>query len=205
MIKNIAPRRWALLLGGLACGSFGIALMLRAEVGLGPWDVLHQGLSERSGISIGMVSILVSVPILLLWWPLGERPGIGTVINTILLGFLIDLYLHVLPVQTWLPVQLGQMLVGIVLMGIGTGLYLSAQLGAGPRDGLMMGLVRRSGWSVRLIRTLLEVSVLALGWLLGGSVGLGTLAFAFGIGPVVQATLWLVGGRPAEMPMKREP
>lgn len=188
-------------MGGIVVASLGIALMIRANVGLGPWDVLHQGLSGQTGISIGMISILVAVPIMLCWLPLGERPGLGTLINIVLIGVALDLFLLVAPVPTWLPAQAAQMAAGVVVMGIGSGLYLSAGMGAGPRDGLMMGLVRRTGLSVRLVRTLIELSVLGLGWLLGGSVGIGTLAFAFGIGPVVQATLQVMGRQPA--PAKR--
>lgn len=184
--------RWVLLFGGFVCVSLGVALMVQAHVGLGPWDVLHQGISRQTGIPIGMMTIFVALPIMLVWIPLGEQPGIGTLLNVVLIGMFIDLFLLVLPSPHWFLAQVVQMLVGVVVMGIGAGLYLSAGLGAGPRDGLMMGLVRRTGLSVRLIRTLMELSVLGVGWLLGGSVGPGTLAFAFGIGPVIQWTLQLV-------------
>lgn len=196
---RLQVRRFVWLLCGLTILGLGIAIQVRAGLGLGPWDVLHQGISNQTGISIGTVIILVGLPIMLLWLPLGERPGFGTIANVFGVGIAADLFLNILPVQTWLPAQLGQLVFAVAIMGVGSGLYLSAGMGAGPRDGVMMGLVRRTGWSVRLIRTLLEVSVLAIGWLLGGSVGLGTVVFALGIGPAVQITLRVLrrfGGQP---------
>jgi uncharacterized membrane protein YczE len=186
-------KRWTNLIIGLTCFGLGVALMVRADLGLSPWEVLHQGLSEQTGIPIGMVSILMGVPILLAWLPLGERPGWGTLVNIVLIGLVTDLALLALPDVSLLALRAALMIGGILTVGVGSGLYLGAAMGAGPRDGLMLGLARRSGWSVRLIRTLLEVAVLAAGWLLGGTVGIGTLAFAFGIGPVVQAALRLFG------------
>lgn len=188
--------RWVFLLGGFMGISLGAVLMIRAQVGVGPWDVLHQGISRHTGISIGQVSILIALPLLLIWLPLRERPGIGTVLNMLMIGLLVDLFMRFVPLVTWLPAQLAQMTVGIVVLGIGGGLYLSAGMGAGPRDGLMMGLVRRTGWSVRLVRTLMELTVLVVGWRLGGNVGIGTVAFAFGIGPVMQMTFQVLGTQP---------
>jgi uncharacterized membrane protein YczE len=189
---KISWLRWTVLFVGLMTVGFGLALMVRAEVGLGPWDVLHQGISKQIGVSIGLVSILVSAPIMLCWLPLGERPGLGTLANMILVGVALDLFMLVLPTATWLPLQFAQMVAGVIIMGVGSGIYLGVGMGAGPRDGLMMGLVRRTGWSVQLVRTLLELTVLALGWSLDGSVGVGTLGFAFGVGPVLQITLGLM-------------
>jgi uncharacterized membrane protein YczE len=171
--------------------------MVQAQIGLGPWDVLHQGIARWLDLSIGTVVILLGIPIMLLWIPLGERLGPGTVLNTLFVGTLINVFMGIVPPLTaeaiappWLfPAQLAQMTLGVVIMGIGVGLYLSTGLGAGPRDGVMMGLVRRTGWSVRVIRTSMELTALFIGWLLGGTVGIGTLLFAYGIGPVVQATL----------------
>ncbi len=163
--------------------------MVRANAGLGPWDVLHQGISLRLGITMGKIGIGVGLLLLLLWVPLGERPGIGTICNAILIGVVIDISLPLLPPVTVLPLQLAQMLIGVGLIGVGSGLYLSAGMGAGPRDGVMLGLVRLTGLSIRLVRTGIELAVLLAGWLLGGSVGLGTVAFALAIGPVIQATL----------------
>lgn len=205
MTRTLA-RRWALLLVGLAGFGVGIAGMVQSNLGLGPWDVLHQGLARQFGLPIGMVGILVGLPIMLAWWPLGERPGWGTPINIVLIGVLTDLTLAVLPPAANLATAALLLIGGILLVGGGTGLYLSAEMGAGPRDGLMLGIARRTGGSIRLVRTLIEVAALAAGWLLGGTVGVGTLAFAFGIGPVVQASLWaiqragrgVVAARPAE-------
>jgi uncharacterized membrane protein YczE len=171
----------------------GVALMVQADLGLSPWEVLHQGISEQTGIPIGTVSILLGVPILLAWWPLGQRPGWGTLINIVLIGLMTDLTLAVLPPVTGLAPRVLLMAGGILSVGVGSGLYLSAAMGAGPRDGLMLGFARRTGGSVRLVRTALEVTVLAVGWLLGGTIGIGTLAFAFGIGPIVQAALRVFG------------
>lgn len=166
--------------------------MVKADVGLGPWDVLHQGLSVLSGVRIGRVAIGVGVLLLLLWIPLRERPGIGTVFNAVMIGLVVDLLMPWIATPERLGIALAQMGAGVVVIGIGSGLYLTAEMGAGPRDGLMMGLVRVTGLSVRVIRTLIELTVLLLGWLLGGSIGVGTLAFAFGIGPVIQATLGIL-------------
>jgi len=201
--RGIAPQRWALLFGGFVGISLGAVMMIRAQVGLGPWDVLHQGISRQTGISIGMASILIAAPLMLGWLPLRERPGIGTLLNIVMIGLLIDLFMRFLPVATWLPVQLLQMAVGVVVLGTGAGLYLSAGMGAGPRDGLMMGLVRRTGRSVRLIRTLMELTVLVVGWFMGGTVGIGTVAFALGIGPVIQTTFQVLGTQPS--PVRRVP
>lgn len=197
---NTLPGRWLQFALGILGLGFGIALMVRAEIGLGPWDVLHQGVSRQTGIPMGQSAILVGLLIMLLWLPLRQRPGIGTVLNIIFVGLLTDLLLALLPPLSsdivpagWLlPTQLVQMTAGIVVLGCGAGLYILAGLGTGPRDGVMMGLVERTGWSVRLIRTLIELVALAVGWLLGGSVGLGTVMFAVGIGPVIQYTLRVV-------------
>jgi uncharacterized membrane protein YczE len=186
---RIPLSRWVRLLVGLTLFGFGIVLMVKADVGLGPWDVLHQGLSVLFGIRIGRVAIGVGVLLLLLWIPLKERPGIGTVCNAVLIGLVVDLLMPWIGTPEHLVLALLQMGAGVVVIGIGSGLYLTAEMGAGPRDGLMMGLVRVTGLSVRVIRTFIELTVLLGGWLLGGSIGIGTLAFAFGIGPVIQATL----------------
>jgi len=180
------------LLAGFVAMAVGTAAMVNAGLGLGSWQVLHQGISVHTGIQLGTVQILVGIPVLALWWPLGEKPGIGTVLNVALVGVIINLAIPLVPVPgPEAPLaQLGLMAGGVVLIGIGSGLYLAADLGAGPRDGLMTGLHRRFGWPIFAVRTTLEVGVLAAGWLLGGTVGLGTLVFAFGIGPIVQ---WALG------------
>jgi uncharacterized membrane protein YczE len=184
-----AVRRMPGLLVGLILFGFGIALMAEAGLGLGPWEAFHQGLGRLTGHEIGTISVLLGIPILLLWWPLGERPGIGTLLNVVLIGTATNVGIALLPTANAVDIQLAMMLGGLVTIGIGSGLYLAADLGAGPRDGLMTGIHRRFGWSIRRARTFVEVTVLALGWLLGGNIGLGTLAFAFGIGPLVQLFL----------------
>jgi len=162
--------------------------MVAADLGLGPWDVLHQGLSRLSGIPIGMTAILVGLVVLGLWFPLRERPGLGTLLNVLVIGLVIDLVLVwlVTPADLWL--RWVMMLAGPVLFAIGSGFYIGAGLGPGPRDGVMTGLARQ-GVPVGVARFLIEVTVLAAGWLLGGRVGVGTLAFALGIGPLVHVLL----------------
>ena len=182
-------RRLPGLLIGLIVFGLGIALMVQAGLGLGPWEAFHQGLARLTGLQIGTVSILLGLPILLLWWPLGERPGLGTLLNVALIGTATNAGLTVIPAQLELPGQLAMMITGVLVIGIGSGLYLGADLGPGPRDGLMTGLHHRFGWSIRRARTAIELSVLVLGFLLGGTVGLGTVVFAFGIGPIVQWAL----------------
>src|SRR5918996_2490542 len=182
-------RRVPGLLVGLILFGFGIALMAEAGLGLGPWEAFHQGLGRLTGHEIGTISVLLGIPILLLWWPLGERPGIGTLLNVVLIGTATNVGIALLPTAVGVGIQLAMMLAGLVIIGIGSGLYLAADLGAGPRDGLMTGIHRRFGLSIRRARTFVEVTVLVLGWLLGGTIGLGTLAFAFGIGPLVQVFL----------------
>ncbi len=193
LVDRWSPRKAAPRLPGLLAGlvifGIGIALMAAAGLGLGPWEVLHQGISRYTGIPLGTVSILLGFPILLLWIPLGEYPGIGTVLNVLVIGSATNVALPLLPVPTELVPQLAMMLAGVVVIGIGSGLYLGAHLGPGPRDGLMTGMHGRFGWSVRRARTAVEVTVLIAGFLLGGTVGIGTVVFAFGIGPVVQTAL----------------
>jgi uncharacterized membrane protein YczE len=189
-VRAAAPRLPSLLLGLVAFGT-GIALMVEAGLGLGPWEALNQGIARQLGLEIGTVSILLGIPILALWWPLGERPGIGTVCNVVLIGTSTNVALAVLPTppEGALAVRLATMLGGVVVIAIGSGLYLSTDLGPGPRDGLMTGIHHRFGWSIRRARTAVELSVLLLGWLLGGTVGIGTIVFALGIGPLVQIAL----------------
>ncbi len=179
------------LLAGLVIFGLGIALMARAGLGLGPWEALHEGLQFRTGIPMGTISILLGVPILALWWPLGERPGLGTLVNVVLIGTATNVGNAIVPTQTVPFMQLLQMIAGVLVIGLGSGLYLAADLGAGPRDGLMVGVHRRFGWSIRRSRTAIEIAVLIVGWLLGGTIGLGTVVFAFCIGPVVQKMLGL--------------
>jgi uncharacterized membrane protein YczE len=170
----------------------GIGLMAGAELGLGPWDVLHQGLAQRTDLTLGLLNIIVGAAVLALWVPLRQRPGIGTVLNVVIIGLVVDATLALLPHLEALPPRVGAMVGGVVLMGVGSGLYIGAGLGPGPRDGLMTGVAAR-GHSVRSVRTALEVTVLAIGWALGGTVGVGTVVQALAIGPLVQACLDRLG------------
>jgi uncharacterized membrane protein YczE len=186
--RVVLPRLPGLLAGLIAFG-VGIALMAEAGLGLGPWEVFHQGIARLTGLQLGTVSILVGIPVLALWYPLGERPGVGTVLNIALIGTATNLALDVIPAAAGLPAQLAMMLGGVVTIAIGSGLYLASDLGPGPRDGLMTGLHLRFGWSIRRARTAIEITVLVVGFLAGGTVGLGTIVFALGIGPLVQVAL----------------
>jgi uncharacterized membrane protein YczE len=179
--------RLARLLFGLVLFGFGLALMVIADLGLSPWDVFHQGVSQRTGVPIGTVVIITGLLLLVLWIPLKERIGIGTIANAIVIGLTLDLFLLILPGQIdALAVRWLSMLLGVLLVAIGSGFYIGAGLGPGPRDGLMTGITRRTGYPLGLVRGVLEIGVLIIGWLLGGTVGVGTLVFAFGIGPLVQ-------------------
>jgi uncharacterized membrane protein YczE len=183
------PRRLVQLYVGLVLYGASAAWMVRAGLGLGPWDVLHQGVAELSGISIGVVSVIVGAAVLLLWVPLRQRPGLGTVSNVFVVGLSMDAALWITPAPEALTVRVPLLAGAVLLNGVATGLYISARFGPGPRDGLMTGLHDVTGWSVRLVRTLIEVAVLATGWLLGGSVGVGTVVYALAIGPLAQAFL----------------
>ena len=181
-------RRLPRLLIGLLMVGVGLAAMVEAELGLGPWDVLHQGISRRTGIPIGTVGILLGFVVLLGWLPLRQRLGVGTIVNVAVVGVTLDVVLYLAPTPRALPLRAACLVGGIVLAGVGSGLYIGAGLGAGPRDGLMTGLAAR-GHSLGGVRTVLEVTALALGWALGGTVGAGTVLFAFSIGPLVQLCL----------------
>lgn len=170
---------------GLAVCGVGIALLLRAELGAAPWDVLHQGISHHTGLPVGTVIVIVGAAVLLAWIPLRERPGLGTVLNAVLIGLTVNAVEPLLDVPDQLGARLVAVAAGIVSFGLGSGLYIGAGLGPGPRDGLMTGLARR-GWSIRAARTGLELVVVIAGVALGGTIGLGTAAFALAVGPVVQ-------------------
>jgi uncharacterized membrane protein YczE len=184
-IRDRLPRRLVQLVVGLTLYGVSMALMLEAALGLDPWDVFHQGLAERIGLSFGTITIIVGAAVLLLWIPLRQRPGIGTVSNVVLVGLAVDGALALLPSPSALALRITFLVVGIVLNGVATGLYIGARLGPGPRDGLMTGYVAlRPGRSIRLVRTVIEVAVLAVGFLLGGTVGIGTVVYALAIGPL---------------------
>jgi uncharacterized membrane protein YczE len=176
------------LFAGLVLFGVSLALMVRAELGLGPWDVFHQGIADRTGLSIGIVVNLTAVAVLLLWIPLRQRPGIGTLANVVVVGLVTDAALALIPTVPGLPLRAGLLAAGILLNAVATALYVGAGLGPGPRDGLMTGLAAR-GHSIRLVRTGIELAVLAAGWLLGGVVGVGTVLYALSIGPLVGVLL----------------
>ncbi|MFI6653405.1 YitT family protein [Streptomyces sp. NPDC050529] len=180
------PRRLIQLYAGLALYGASSALLVVAGLGLEPWGVLHQGLAELTGISIGVVSIIIGAIVLLLWIPLRQRPGLGTVSNVFAVGLAMDGTLALVPEVHGLAAQAGVMVAGVVLNGVATGLYIAARFGPGPRDGLMTGLHRRTGRSIRLVRTAIEIAVVATGFLLGGSLGVGTVLYALAIGPLAQ-------------------
>jgi uncharacterized membrane protein YczE len=190
-LRVALPRLPGLLVGLVLFGA-GIALMVESGLGLGPWEALHQGIAVQLGIPIGTVSVLLGIPILALWWPLGERPGLGTVLNVLVIGTSTNLAIALVPTGEAVPVQLAMMAGGVGVIAFGSGIYLSADLGPGPRDGLMTGVHHRFGWSIRRARTSIELSVLAVGWVLGGTIGLGTVLFALGIGPAIQFWLGIV-------------
>ncbi|WP_369043967.1 YczE/YyaS/YitT family protein [Streptomyces sp. Midd1] len=191
------PCRLVQLYAGLALYGGSSALLVEAGLGLEPWNVLHQGLAELTGLTIGVVSIIVGAAVLLLWIPLRQRPGLGTVSNVFVVGIAMDGTLALLPDTHSLAVRVPLLLAGVVLNGMATGLYITAAFGPGPRDGLMTGLHRRTGRSVRLVRTVLEVAVVATGFALGGTVGVGTVLYAVAIGPLAQLFLRVFAVRPA--------
>jgi uncharacterized membrane protein YczE len=179
-------RRLVRLYVGLVLYGASSALMIRAELGLDPWDVFHQGLSRLTGVSIGVVSIVVGAAVLLLWWPIRQRPGLGTVSNVFVVGLAIDATCRLLPHCEALALRVPLLVAGVLLNGVATGLYITASFGPGPRDGLMTGLHRTTGRSLRLVRSGIEVTVLAAGFALGGGVGAGTVLYALSIGPLAQ-------------------
>ncbi|MDQ3592944.1 MAG: hypothetical protein M3386_08595, partial [Actinomycetota bacterium] len=179
-------RRLVQLFAGLFLYGWAMAMMIRSRLGLDPWDVFHDGIVQRTGLSFGTVVIAVSVVVLVGWIPLRQWPGLGTVANAVVIGLVTDLGLALIPAPESVTVRTGLVLGGIGLNGLAGATYIGAQFGPGPRDGLMTGLVRRTGRSIRLVRTSIELSVLALGWALGGTVGIGTVLYALAIGPLVQ-------------------
>lgn len=191
-VRALWVRRVAQLTVGLVAYGLAIGVMLRAGIGVAPWDVLAQGITKQTGVPFGLVAILVGAVVLLLWIPIRQRPGIGTVLNILVIGPAAELGLWLVPQQTE-PWQQGVVFAGgLALLALATGLYVGARLGPGPRDGLMTGIHARFGWPIWAVRTGIEVTVLAIGFVLGGQVGIGTLAFALLIGPMVGATLPLL-------------
>jgi uncharacterized membrane protein YczE len=182
-------RRIAQLLIGLFLYGISIAMMVQAGIGVSPWDVLTQGVSKQTGLPFGLVTNLIGILVLLLWIPIRQKPGIGTVLNVLLIGPSAQLGLALIPTTTVVWQQVLLFTGGLALLAIASGLYLGARFGPGPRDGLMTGLHRRTGWRIWIVRTGIEVVVLTIGWFLGGNVGVGTLAFALLIGPMVGVTM----------------
>ena len=182
-------RRVVQLFAGLTLYGISMAFMVESGLGLNPWDVFHQGLARHTPLSFGTVVILVGAVVLLLWIPLRQRPGIGTLSNVVVIGLVADGALALLPTPHPMAARIGYLAGGVLLNGLASGLYIGAALGPGPRDGLMTGLVTRTGASIRLVRTGLEVAVVLTGWLLGGTLGVGTVVYALAIGPLVQLFL----------------
>jgi uncharacterized membrane protein YczE len=195
------PRRLVQLYLGLLLYGVSMAFMIQARLGSMPWDVFHQGVTRLTGLRFGWVVVALSGIILLLWIPLRQRPGVGTVSNALTVGLFADRTLAVLPAPHPMATRIAFLTLGILLNALASGLYIGAALGPGPRDGLMTGLVARTGRSIRLIRTAIEVTVVLSGWLLGGVFGAGTVIYALTIGPLIQLVLpRLVVRRPIEVP-----
>lgn len=188
----LLARRLAQLLVGLFLYGFAIGMMLEAAVGVAPWDVLTQGLMNVTGLPFWLLTNIIGVVVLLLWIPIRQKPGIGTVLNVLMIGPSADVARWMIPEVTELLPRILLFAGALVLLAVATGLYIGARFGPGPRDGLMTGIHRRWGWRIWIVRTSIEVTVLAIGWVLGGNVGLGTLAFALLIGPMVNVTLPLL-------------
>lgn len=191
------PVRLLQLYAGLALYGFSDAMLVQSALGLSPWDVLHQGLSRHTPISIGLWVNIVGLAVLLLWIPLRQRPGLGTVSNVLVIGLALDASLAVLAVPRGLPARSAYLVVGVLLNAVATAAYIGARFGPGPRDGLMTGIAAR-GHTIRVVRTGLEATVLAIGWALGGTVGIGTLAYAAGIGPLAHVLLPLLQVRESD-------
>jgi len=192
---NLKPKPLTLifLVFGLFLFGLGESLLITSGAGVGPYTVLAQGISNHSGWSIGLSTFVISIFVLLMWIPLKQKPGMGTILNAFIIALTIEFSVYYLPYPETYPMQILQVVVGVLIIGIGSGFYLIANLGAGPRDGLMIGLQKKTNLPIYSIRTIIEVSVVIVGWLMGGVVGLGTAIFAFGIGPSVALGLSMVG------------
>ncbi|HEY9499972.1 MAG TPA: hypothetical protein VIQ78_13195 [Terrimesophilobacter sp.] len=201
----VLTRRWVQLLLGLGIYGIAIAMMIRAAVGISPWDVLAQGIALRTGIPFGLVTNIVGGIVLLLWIPLRQRLGVGTILNALLIGPSAEVGLWLIPEQSNIWMQLLLFTGGLILLAIATGLYIGARFGPGPRDGLMTGINKKFGIRIWIVRTSIEVVVLGIGWLLGGNVGFGTLAFALLIGPMVHVTMPLLHVSDKRSSDKRSP
>ena len=191
---NLKPRIITLLylVIGLILFGLGETMLIAANVGVSPWTVLAQGISIKTGYSIGISTFIVSIGVLILWIPLKQKPGIGTILNTIIISIILDVSLPYLPTPESFFLQVLQVFIGVIIVGLGSGFYLISNLGPGSRDGLMTGLQKKTNLPIALIRATIEVSAVVFGFYLGGVVGIGTLVFAFGIGPAVSAGLFFV-------------
>ncbi len=192
---NLKPKSKTLiyLVFGLILFGLGETLLVTANIGVSPWFVLHQGLSLHTGYSIGVTTFIVSIIVLFFWIPLKQKPGIGTILNTILISIVVDVSLPYLPQPEEIILKLFQVIMGVLIVGLGSGFYLIANLGPGSRDGLMTGIQKKTNLPFALIRTLIELSAVACGWYLGGIVGIGTVIYALGIGPLVSFGMFFVG------------
>jgi uncharacterized membrane protein YczE len=199
MLPPPRTRRLTQLYAGLVLYGVSDGMLLLAGLGVDPWDVLHQGLSRRFGLGVGTWAVSVGVLVLLLWIPLRQRPGFGTLSNVLVIGWMIDIVLALVPAPHAVAPRVALLVFGVVLNGIATGAYIGAGLGPGPRDGLMTGLAAR-GHSIRVVRTGIELTVLAAGAALGGTVGIGTVVYALGIGPLAHVFVPLLRIRPAAAP-----
>ena len=177
---------------GLSLFGLGEGLLIVSFTGASPWSVLAQGISLNVNLSIGTITLLISIAVLILWIPLGQKPGMGTIFNALIIAIMIDLCIKYVPTPSNYIHQLLLAVISVVMVGIGGGIYLVSNLGAGPRDGLMIGLQKVTNFPIAVVRSTLEISVVSIGWYLGGTVGVGTLLFAFGIGPCVALGLYLV-------------
>ena len=191
---NIKPKSITLtyLIIGLILFGLGETLLITASAGVSPWTVLAQGISVKTGFTIGLTTFIVSISVLCLWIPLKQKPGIGTILNAIIVSIVLDISLPYLPKPELFFFQILQVFIGVAIVGLGSGLYLISNLGPGPRDGLMTGLQKLTNFPIAFIRTIIELSAVVSGWYLGGVVGIGTIVFAFGIGPSVSAGLFVV-------------
>ena len=212
MTDRLLLARWTRLLSGLVLYGLADGLIIQAGIGVTPWDVLGQGVSLRTGLLFGVVTILIGALVLLLWIPLRQRPGVGTLLNVLLVGAAAQVVLWLVPTPEPLLARIGLFVLGLLLLAVATGLYVGARFGAGPRDGLMMGISRRLGWPIWVARTAIEGTVVAIGWLLGGNAAVGTLAFALLIGPLCQITIPFFSLRPqvptlvpADQPRREDP
>ncbi len=199
---RIAPaRRLTQLAAGLWLYGASMAMQIRATLGLDPWDVLHEGLTKRTGLSFGLITAITGVVVLLAWIPLRQKPGVGTIANVVLIAVSVDVSLAIIPAPQELLPRIVLLTLGIVLNAVAFAAYVGSRLGPGPRDGMVTGFCRRTGISLRLTRTVIELLVLATGWMLGGTVGIGTILYALGIGPLSQLFLpgltWRERSQPA--------